>query len=314
MSNVFIDFAGIFHVKDDLFRFIDTMEDHQKVLIFTINSENNLKNVLRIETSGIQKLLMQIGIPANRTEKHLKINSAMVFVRNLRAMVFRAIDNEWLVKDPFRRYEYKEEETTREFLTKEEIRLLMEIPITRKKMSMVRDLFLFCCFTGLAFIDLYNLKEENIKTFFDDGEWIIIHRQKTGTEADIKLLDYPKQIMEKYRGLCEDGRVFPVPNYKSCMDSLKRLGKKCGITKPLSWHMSRHSFATSVCLSNGVPIETVSSMLGHKNIKTTQVYAKITKEKLSKDVEKLSQQINNIEEFTFGNVCNDNTNTINGRV
>ena len=249
-----------------------------------------------------------------RTDKHLKINSAMVFVRNLRAMIFRAIDNEWLVKDPFRRYEYKEEETTREFLTKEEIRLLMEIPITRKKMSMVRDLFLFCWFTGLAFIDLYNLKEENIKTFFDDGEWIIIHRQKTGTEADIKLLDYPKQIMEKYRGLCEDGRVFPVPNYKSCMDSLKRLGKKCGITKPLSWHMSRHSFATSVCLSNGVPIETVSSMLGHKNIKTTQVYAKITKEKLSKDVEKLSQQINNIEEFTFGNVCNDNTNSINGRV
>ena len=78
-------------------------------------------------------------------------------------------------------------------------------------------------------------------------------------------------------------------------------------------HVSRHSFATSVCLSNGVPIETVSSMLGHKDIKTTQVYAKITKEKLSKDVEKLSQQINNIEEFTFGNVCNDNTNTINGR-
>ena len=131
--------------------------------------------------------------------------------------------------------------STREFLSKEEIHLLMETPITRKKMSMVRDLFLFCCFTGLAFIDLYNLKEENIKEFFDEGEWIVIHRQKTGTEANIKLLDYPKQIMEKYRGLCEDGRVFPVPNYQSCMDSLKRLGKKCGITKPLSWHMRSHS-------------------------------------------------------------------------
>jgi len=249
-----------------------------------------------------------------RIDKQLKINSAMVFVRNLRAMIFRAIDNEWLVKDPFRRYEYKNEETTREILTKEEIHLLMETPITRKHMGLVRDLYLFCCFTGLAFIDLYNLKEENIKTFFDDGEWIVIHRQKTGTEADIKLLDYPKQIMEKYRGLCKDGRVFPVPPYRSCLRSLKRLGKKCGITKPLSWHVSRHSFATSVCLSNGVPIETVSSMLGHKDIKTTQVYAKITKEKLSKDVEKLSQQINNIEEFTFGNVCNDNTNTINGQV
>ena len=124
-----------------------------------------------------------------RTDKHLKINSAMVFVRNLRAMVFRAIDSEWLVKDPFRRYEYKEEETTREFLSKEEIHLLMETPITRKKMSMVRDLFLFCCFTGLAFIDLYNLKEENIKEFFDEGEWIVIHRQKIRTEANIKLLD-----------------------------------------------------------------------------------------------------------------------------
>ena len=243
-----------------------------------------------------------------RIDKQLKINSAMVFVRSLRAMIFRAIDNEWLVKDPFRRYECKNEETTREILTKEEIHLLMETPITRKHMGLVRDLYLFCCFTGLAFIDLYNLKEENIKTFFDDGEWIVIHRQKTGTEADIKLLDYPKQIMEKYRGLCKDGRVFPVSPYRSCLRSLKRLGKKCGITKPLSWHVSRHSFATSVCLSNGVPIETVSSMLGHKDIKTTQVYAKITKEKLSKDVEKLSQQLNHIEEFTFGNICSDNTN------
>ena len=91
---------------------------------------------------------------------------------------------------------------------------------------MVRDLFLFCCFTGLAFIDLYNLKEENIKTFFDDGEWIIIHRQKTGTEADIKLLDYPKQIMEKYRGLCEDGRVFPVPNLQKLYGFAQKTGQE----------------------------------------------------------------------------------------
>ena len=248
-----------------------------------------------------------------RTDKHLKINSAMVLVRNLRVMIFRAIDREWLVKDPFRRYEYKYEETTREILTKDEIHLLMETPISSKKMSLVRDLFLFCCFTGLAFIDLYNLKEENIKEFFDGGEWIVIHRQKTGTEANIKLLDYPKLIMEKYRGLCEDGRVFPVPIYKSCMRALERLGKKCGITKHLTWHVSRHTFATSICLSNGVPIETVSSLLGHKNIKTTQIYAKITKEKLNKDMDKLSLQLNHIEEYmghVEQSVENDKSNQI----
>ena len=248
-----------------------------------------------------------------RTDKHLKNNSAMVLVRNLRVMIFRAIDREWLVKDPFRRYEYKYEETTREILTKEEIHLLMETPISSKKMSLVRDLFLFCCFTGLAFIDLYNLKEENVKEFFDGGEWIVIHRQKTGTEANIKLLDYPKQIMEKYRGLCEDGRVFPVPIYKSCMRALERLGKKCGITKHLTWHVSRHTFATSICLSNGVPIETVSSLLGHKNIKTTQIYAKITKEKLNKDMDKLSLQLNHIEEYmghVEQSVENDKSNQI----
>ena len=232
-----------------------------------------------------------------RTDKHLKVNSAMAFVWNLRAMIFRAIDNEWLVKDPFRRYEYKYEETTREILTKEEIHLLMDNPITSKQMNLVRELYLFCCFTGLAFIDLYNLKEENIKTFFDDDEWIVIHRQKTGTKATIKLLDYPKQIMEKYRGLCEDGRVFPVPSYYACLNMLKKLGNKCGIAKHLTWHQSRHTFATLICLSNGVPIETVSSILGHKDIKTTQIYAKITKEKLNKDMEKLSLQLNHIEEY-----------------
>ena len=232
-----------------------------------------------------------------RTDKHLCENSLSVYMLPLRTMVFRAIDNGWLTRDPFHDYKVPKVETTRGFLTKEEIHLLMNAELKRKTMQLIRDLYLFCCFTGLSFADLKNLKEEHIQTFFDDSEWIMIDRQKTGVRATIKLLDYPKSIMEKYRGLCADGRIFPVPCYSDCRGILLRVAKRCGITKHLTWHMSRHTMATEICLTNGVPIETVSSILGHKDIKTTQIYAKITKEKLNKDMDKLSLQLNHIDEY-----------------
>ena len=232
-----------------------------------------------------------------RTDKHLCENSLSVYMLPLRTMVFRAIDNGWLTRDPFHDYKVPKVETTRGFLTKEEIHLLMNAELKRKTMQLIRDLYLFCCFTGLSFADLKNLKEEHIQTFFDDSEWIMIDRQKTGVRSTIKLLDYPKSIMEKYRGLCADGRIFPVPCYSDCRGILLRVAKRCGITKHLTWHMSRHTMATEICLTNGVPIETVSSILGHKDIKTTQIYAKITKEKLNKDMDKLSLQLNHIDEY-----------------
>ena len=248
-----------------------------------------------------------------RTDKHLCENSLSVYMLPLRTMVFRAIDNGWLTRDPFHDYKVPKVETTRGFLTKEEIHLLMNAELKRKTMQLIRDLYLFCCFTGLSFADLKNLKEEHIQTFFDDSEWIMIDRQKTGVRATIKLLDYPKSIMEKYRGLCADGRIFPVPCYSDCRGILLRVAKRCGITKHLTWHMSRHTMATEICLTNGVPIETVSSILGHKNIKTTQIYAKITKEKLNKDMDKLSLQLNHIEEYmghVEQSVENDKSNQI----
>ena len=232
-----------------------------------------------------------------RTDKHLCENSLSVYMLPLRTMVFRAIDNGWLTRDPFHDYKVPKVETTRGFLTKEEIHLLMNAELKRKTMQLIRDLYLFCSFTGLSFADLKNLKEEHIQTFFDDSEWIMIDRQKTGVRSTIKLLDYPKSIMEKYRGLCADGRIFPVPCYSDCRGILLRVAKRCGITKHLTWHMSRHTMATEICLTNGVPIETVSSILGHKDIKTTQIYAKITKEKLNKDMDKLSLQLNHIDEY-----------------
>ena len=115
--------------------------------------------------------------------------------------------------------------------------------------------------------------------------------------SNIRLLDIANRIIGKYRGLCENGRIFPVPHYNSCLAGIRAVAKRCGITKHITWHQSRHTAATTVFLSNGVPIETVSSMLGHKSIKTTQIYAKITKEKLNQDMENLAARLNSVEEF-----------------
>lgn len=204
---------------------------------------------------------------------------------------------------PFREYEIKKEETTRGFLTKEEIRMLMDGKLKNAKQELYRDLYLFCAFTGLSFSDMRNLREENIRTYFDNHEWININRQKDRVWNRISsLLNLPRRIIEKYRGLCEDGRIFPVPHYMTCLYGIRAVAKRCGITKHLTWHQSRHTAATTVFLSNGVPIETVSSMLGHKSIKTTQIYAKITKEKLNQDMENLVARLGSIEEFKGCNI------------
>ena len=206
-----------------------------------------------------------------RTEKHCCNNTVWIYTCPLRTMVSIAINNEWLTRDPFREYEIKKEETRRGFLTKDEIRQLMDGKLKNAKQELYRDLFVFCIFTGLSFSDMRNLSEENIRTYFDEHLWISINRQKTGVQSNIRLLDIPKKILEKYRGLREDGKIFSVPHYMTCLYGIRAVAKRCGITKHLTWHMSRHTMATEICLTNGVPIETVSSILGHKNITTTQI-------------------------------------------
>ena len=232
-----------------------------------------------------------------RTEKNCCTNTVWLYLCPLRTMVSIAISNEWLSRDPFRDYEVKKEQTTRYFLTKDEIRLLMDGKLKNAKQELYRDLFVFCIFTGLSFSDMRNLSEENIRTYFDEHLWISINRQKTGVQSNIRLLDIPKKILEKYRGLREDGKIFSVPHYMTCLYGIRAVAKRCGITRHLTWHCARHTMATEICLTNGVPIETVSSILGHKNITTTQIYAKITKEKLNQDMENLSTRLGNIEEY-----------------
>ena len=233
-----------------------------------------------------------------RADCRLSPNTVWLYTFPVRMLLHKAVENGWLMRYPFAGYEIHKEETEKGFLTKEELGLLINAPKMNFKRIFIRDLFLFCAFTGLAYIDLKNLREENIVSNPLDGSvWIHTHRQKTGVETNVRLLDIPLQIMKKYKGLCDDGHVFPVPSYNSCKMILRTVMKKCCIHKHITWHMARHTMATVVCLSNGMPIESVSSVLGHKCISSTQIYAKITNEKLNKEMNVLSEKLADIGEF-----------------
>lgn len=224
-------------------------------------------------------------------------NTVWVYMMPLRRMITIAQNNGWLNRDPFVEYSISPEDSDRGYLTKEEIKKLMNAPITRKKHELVRDLFVFCCFSGLSFRDLKNLTTDNLQTSFDGHEWIITKRQKTKVQSNIRLLDVPRRIIEKYKGIAKDGKVFPVPSYQNLRDNITLIVQACEIKKHVTWHMSRHTYATEICLTNGMPIETLSKTLGHTNISTTQIYAKITNEKVSNDMEALSHRLQDIEEY-----------------
>lgn len=232
-----------------------------------------------------------------RTEKNHCNNTVWSYMMPFRSIIFMAINNGWLQRDPFYAYSITKEETKRGFLSKEEINLLIKGTFKKPSYTLIRDLFIFCTFTGLSWTDMANLTKENLQTSFDGHLWIKTNRQKTGTESNIRLLDVAKHIIEKYDGMTDDDKLLPVPCYVNCKNSIKVIAKKCGIEKNVTWHVSRHTYATTVCLSNDVPIETLSKMLGHRSIRTTQIYAKITAEKVSRDMEKLSKQIAQMESF-----------------
>lgn len=232
-----------------------------------------------------------------RTEKNHCTNTIWSYMMPFKRIIYMSINNGWLQRDPFYAYSITKEETKRGFLSKEEIKMLIEGSFKKKSYELIRDLFIFCCFTGLSWTDMANLTKENLQTSFDGHLWIKTNRQKTGTETNIRLLEVPLRIIRKYEGCSENGKLLPVPCYPNCKNGIKVIAKKCGIEKNVTWHCARHSFATTVCLSNDMPIETLSKMLGHRSIRTTQIYAKITAEKVSNDMEKLSQALAPMENF-----------------
>lgn len=208
-----------------------------------------------------------------------------------RRVVRRALNKGMIRQDPFFNYVPTRVRPERRWLSNEEIEKIMKTPIAHKSTNFVRDMFILSSFTGLAYVDVKNLQESNIKEIDDGSKWIVINRKKTGTPSYIPLLDIPMRIIEKYRGTGKNGKLFNLMNSPEVNLYLKKIAKAAGIEKRLTYHMSRFTFATTVCLTQGVPIESLSQMMGHTNIKTTQIYAEVTKTKINEDMTNLAERI-----------------------
>lgn len=226
-----------------------------------------------------------------RTVSQCNENTTAKFLQTFKMIIIRARNNGYIKGDPFSNYRIRLKRVDRGYLTEEELSAIMGKEFATKRLSQVRDIFIFSCYTGLAYIDIKELTADNIRTSFDGNQWIMTHRHKTETPVNVPLLDIPKQLVAKYRGTTKDGKLLPVLSNQKMNAYLKEIATLCGIDKNITFHLARHTFATTITLSQGVPIESVSKMLGHTNIQTTQIYARITNEKISRDMAVLSSKM-----------------------
>ncbi|WP_041249989.1 site-specific integrase [Christiangramia forsetii] len=222
-----------------------------------------------------------------KTTRKCAHNSAIKYITNFKKIIRIAHANDWIDKDPFLHWKGKLKIVEREFLTEEEIQKIIDLHLKMERLDQVRDIFIFCCFTGLAYADVKKLNRGDISVGADGEEWVKTKRSKTDTRSNIPILPIAKTIIEKYKDnelLKEKDLVLPVLSNQKMNAYIKEIANLAGISKNLTFHLARHTFATTVTLTNGVPIESVSKMLGHTNLKTTQHYAKILDMKVSKDM------------------------------
>ena len=225
-------------------------------------------------------------------ERKLAGSTLLTSITKLKQIMLIAQRKGYIQVNPFSAFRFKAKTRDRGYLTEDELRRFISVELRRYKQRQIRDIFVFQSFTGLAYADVKKLTFDDIQTSFDGELWLIAKRKKTNATFYVKLLPIAKQLIEQYRLVAKNNFVFPVPSHSDNMNRcLQRIAKQCGITKRITSHMGRHTMATTVCLSQGVPIETVSQMLGHSCITTTQIYAKITNEKISKDMAILTDKI-----------------------
>jgi site-specific recombinase XerD len=221
-------------------------------------------------------------------------NTAMKYLGDFKKILLLSVKRSFISKDPFIGYSLRRKDVDTEFLVELELNAIMKKTFLTDRLNLVKDIFLFSCFTGLAYADVKKLKSSEIRIGIDGKKWLFIKRQKSTTPSPVPLLPLAIEILDKYRDhpkCVADEKPLPILSNQKMNEYLKEIADLCGIQKQLTYHTARHTFATTVTLNNNVPIESVSKMLGHKSLKQTQHYAKILNKKVSEDMQALTSKL-----------------------
>lgn len=291
--------------------FFEAFEEHNEQMAQLVGKEYNLTTLrryrlcLRYFKEMLSKETKVEDIPFKNVtgemirnfEAFLKIekdcaqNTVIRYMKCLKKITNLALANGWITINPFSSVKFKEKKVVRDFLTIDELNILINKKFEIPRLEIVRDIFLFCCYTGLAFIDVYGLTREHIIEDAKGRKWIHKQRQKTEVEFFVPLLELPLALIEKYKNhpSCKDsGKVFPVYVNQKMNSYIKEIADFCGIKKHLTMHIARYTFATTVTLANNIKLENVSKMLGHTTTRMTEHYARVLNESLANDMDKIS--------------------------
>ena len=279
--------------KDRAYSSYDNYRKRRNRLASFLEYEYHVKDIAfkELKREFVEKFVVYLS-----TVKGLASGTIHSTLKKLKLMTYTAYKNGWIPADPFAGFYVKAEYSERRYLSASELQAVMDVRLPNYRTGINRDAFVFCAFTGLSHADVVKLTHADIYTDDNGDRWIIDRRQKTGTQFRVKLLPVAAMLYDRYKDMHLSGdRVFPLKGtYNTLNMSLRHVARHAGLSFNPTIHCARHTFATTVTLTQGVPLETVSKMLGHKRITTTQIYAKITNDKIGQDMTALSEKLNGI--------------------
>ncbi|HZK94531.1 MAG TPA: site-specific integrase, partial [Prolixibacteraceae bacterium] len=307
LKNIFL---GLEEQEQTIISFFDKYNDQYKLKVGTTSTHKTYTRYLLTRERLVEFMKQRYNLsdmPINemtvsfidefylyiRNNTECNHNSSLKFLQRFRTILYFAKNNGLSFNDPFGSFRFRYDKVNRGYLDQDELDILYTKKFPSVRLSQVRDIFIFSCYTGLAYVDVFELTEDKIRKAFDGHLWIMTKRQKTDVNTNVRLLDIPLAILEKYKGKQKNGKVLPVISNQKINDYLEEIADICGIGKKITFHVARHTFASTVALGNDVPMESIQSMLGHADIKTTQIYAHVIDRKLSRDMDKMAKAVNN---------------------